>query len=65
MSLKDLLTFVKQSGMVPFEMLQPGLEWMANNFNGEIRIFLQRSVGTRIVLKLPGLDALITQLIDS
>lgn len=40
MSLKDLLSFVKQSGMVPFEMLQPGLEWFSNNFGGEIRIFV-------------------------
>jgi hypothetical protein len=40
MTLKDLLSFVKQSGMVPFEMLQPGLEWFANNFAGEVRIYL-------------------------
>lgn len=36
MSLKDMLSFAKQSGVIPFEMLQPAIEWFANNFNGEV-----------------------------
>jgi hypothetical protein len=59
MSLKDLLSFFKNSGIVPFEMLQPGLEWFANNFNGEIRIYIQRSIGLRLVFKLPGLEQVV------
>ena len=65
MSLKDLLSFVKQSGMVPFEMLQPALEWFANNFAGEVRIYLQRSIGTRFVFKLPGLDQVVQELLNA
>jgi len=31
--------------MVPFEMLQPFLEWISTNFDNEIWIYVQRSIG--------------------
>lgn len=65
MALKDLLSFAKQSGIVPFEMLQPAIEWFANNFNGEIRVYFQRSVGARYVFKLPGLDQVMQEFLDA
>lgn len=36
MGLKDALQFVKSSGMVPIEMIQPILEWFVNFFDNEI-----------------------------
>lgn len=65
MGLKDAITFVKSSGMVPFEMLQPFLEWFQTNFANEIRIYVQRSIGLRTVIKTPGLDEVFGEIINA
>ncbi len=65
MGLKDAIQFVKSSGMVPFEMLQPFLEWFSTNYNNEIRIYVQRSVGIRTVIKTPGFDEVIQEIINA
>lgn len=40
MGLKDALQFVKSSGMVPFEMLEPFIQWFSTNFANEVRIYI-------------------------
>ena len=40
MGLKDAIQFVKSSGMVPIEMLQPFFEWFSTNFANEIWIYV-------------------------
>jgi hypothetical protein len=65
MSLKDMMSFAKQAGVVPIEMLEPGLNWVKDHFAGEVRIFVQRSIGFRVTMKLPGLDEVISEFIDA
>jgi hypothetical protein len=45
MGLKDAIQFIKSSGMVPLEMLQPFLDWITTNFANEVRVYVQRSIG--------------------
>lgn len=65
MSLKDAMGFVKHSGSVPIEMIEPFLNWVKDHYDGELRVFGQRSVGGRMTLKTPGADELVSAFLDA
>ncbi len=64
MSLKDALSFIKQSGQLPTEMADPFNDWIKEHFGGEVRFFGQRSVAVKWTLKLPGFDEVVGEFLE-
>ncbi len=65
MSLPDALGLVKMQGMVPMEMAEPVLNWFNKHFDGQVRVYFQRSIGMRMTFNLPGLDQVVNSFLEN
>ena len=64
MSLPDAIGLVKMQGMIPMEMAEPFLTWFKTHFDGQMKMYFQRSIGIRVTMNLPGLDEVVSSFLE-